>query len=377
MGYALINPKMLSWSRTREGLSVHEIARKFNKSEEQIIDWEDGKIALTFGQAQNWAKYTNTAFGFLFLKTPPPVDEIPIPDRRTVSGLNKIISPELRLTLNDVLYKQQWYKSYLEKNNIRINPVFGLFSINDGINAVVMDIRKHIKVDIPPKKGNWEDLFRVLVFKIEDIGILVMRNGVVKNKTTKPLSVKDFRGFCIYDELAPVIFINTNDSKSAQLFTLIHELSHLWINSSSLSNLEELNHDKEELFCNQVASEFLVPSYIFESEWKKVKNNWVERISELVSIFRVSRWVIARKALTLNLISYTEYNDYVSKLNEKKESKGQADYNTVQKVRVSPTLAKAVASEALSGRMLLRDAQSLIGIKPSKLANFAKKELNF
>lgn len=377
MGHALINHKMLIWSRRREGLSVHEIARKFNKSEDQIIEWEEGKITLTFGQAQNWAKYTNTAFGFLFLKNPPPVDEIPIPDRRTVSGLNKIISPELRITINDVLYKQQWYKSYLEKNDIRIHPVFGLFSINDGIDAIVANIRKHIKVDIPPKKGNWEDLFRVLVSKIEDIGILVMRNGVVKNKTSKPLSVKDFRGFCIYDELAPVIFINTNDSKSAQLFTLIHELSHLWINSSSLSDLEQLSHDKEELFCNQVAAEFLVPSKIFESEWKKIKHNWVEQIHELVSIFKVSRWVIARKALTLKFISYTEYNDYVNKLNEKKETKGQADYNTIQKVRVSPTLAKAVASEALSGRMLLRDAQSLIGIKPSKLANFAKKELNF
>lgn len=72
----------------------------------------------------------------------------------TVSGLNKIISPELRLTLNDILYKQQWHKSYLEKNNIQVNPVFGSFSINDGINTVVIDMRKHIRVDIPPKKGN-------------------------------------------------------------------------------------------------------------------------------------------------------------------------------------------------------------------------------
>lgn len=92
---------------------------------------------------------------------------------------------------------------------------------------------------------------------------------LLKNKITKPLSVKDFRGFCIYNELAPVIFINTNDSKSAQLFTLIHELSHLWINGSSLSDLDELNHDKEEMFCNQVAAEYLVPSIFLKVSGKK------------------------------------------------------------------------------------------------------------
>ncbi|AZS50675.1 ImmA/IrrE family metallo-endopeptidase [Entomomonas moraniae] len=379
MGQALINPKMLTWSRNREGLSVEQMSIKFKKSQEMILEWEQGVSKLTFNQAMEWARYTHTPFGYLYLKN-PPVETINIPDRRTIDGAKKNISPELRDTINDVLIKQEWYKDYLIKNDLITESVVGNFTLQDNYNKVVSDIRKKLAIEIPPTKGKWDDLFRDIIKKIESLGVLVMRNGIVKNNTSRPLSVEDFRGFAIYDEIAPVIFINTNDAKSAQLFTLIHELAHLWIGSSAISNLTNINdNDNEETFCNAVAAEYLVPSDLFKNKWESLSPDNIEECAlELSKYFRVSKWVIARRALTLSLISKQEYQEYINIINDKVKSStnGSGNYNKMQKARVSNTLARAVTSEALNSRILLSDAYDLIGIKPSNLASFAEKELN-
>lgn len=199
-----------------------------------------------------------------------------------------------------------------------------------------------------------------------------MRSGVVKNNNTRPISVDDFRGFCIADKIAPVIFINTNDAKAAQIFTLIHELAHLVLGQSAISDLSINSREKEEMICNAAAAEYLTPEVIFLKKWNE-SLSIEENIDDLRSIFRVSSWVIVRRALDLKLISKHEYSRYVSLINEKSTSSG-GDYNRNQKVRSSERLTVAVVTQALEGKMLLREAQSLTGIQPNKLYEFAQKE---
>src|SRR5699024_535018 len=106
-------------------------------------------------------------------------------------------------------------------------------------------------------RGTWEDYFRLLVQRIEQAGILVMRESYIHHHT-RPLSVQEFRGFAIADALAPVVFINQADAPAARLFTLIHELAHIWIGQTGVSDANPQTKRKEEIFCNAVAAEFLV-----------------------------------------------------------------------------------------------------------------------
>lgn len=372
MARAFINNKMLTWARERASLSVAYMADKMKKSADTIEEWEKGAKHISFAEAQNFAELTHISFGFLYLDKPPE-ENLPIPDRRTIGSRDVDVSLELRETLNDIMIKVDWYKEYIIENGIGPVDLVGKFTTDTDCPTLVSELRSRLNVTIPPNKGKWEDLFSSLIKEVERNGILVMKNGVVKNNTHRPISVNDFRGFCIADKHSPAIFINNNDAKSAQLFTLIHELAHLMLGESAISDISHNAKTKEEALCNSVAAEYLVPEIIFIDNWA-AHEDWTENVPHLINVFRVSRWVIARRALTLGLISSEEYIAYVGKINDKSPG-GGGSYPRTQKGRVSETFARAVVTQALEGRMLLREAQRLTGIRPSKLYEFAQKEL--
>ncbi|UAN57979.1 ImmA/IrrE family metallo-endopeptidase [Serratia sp. JSRIV004] len=372
MAQAYINNRMLTWARIRAALSISYVAGKMKKKPEVIEGWEDGSQSITFSEAQKFAELTHVPFGFLYLDKPLE-EKLPIPDRRTVGSRDVDVSLELKDTLNDIMTKVDWYKDYAKENYFEPVELVGKFGATDNVHNIVQEIRNKLNVTIPPKKGKWEDLLFLLIKEIERNGVLVMKNGVVKNNTHRPIDVNDFRGFCLADKYSPVIFINNNDAKSAQLFTLIHELAHIMIGESGISDVSHATDSKQEILCNAVAAEYLVPERIFCDNWNNY-DDWTENIPHLVNVFRVSRWVIARRALTLGFITEESYVSFVAKINDKSPG-GGGSYPRTQKGRVSETFAKAVVTQALEGKILLREAQRLTGIRPSKLLEFAQKEL--
>lgn len=188
--------------------------------------------------------------------------------------------------------------------------------------------------------------------------------------------MQEFRGFAISDPLAPVIFVNQADAPSARLFTLIHELAHIWIGKSGISDASPDTHRREEVFCNAVAAEFLVPEAEFEAHWRDA-DDWKENLPVLEAHFRVSTWVIARRALTLGRITRDEYRNYVDDLLEqyrkREKSQGGPTFYRTQKGQIRETFSKALVSEALSGRVLLRDAGNLLNMKPYRITTYAKE----
>jgi Zn-dependent peptidase ImmA (M78 family)/DNA-binding XRE family transcriptional regulator len=378
MTQAMINPDILSWARQRAGLDVHALARKLNVDEEKLVSWEQGEVRPTFKQAQNYAHNTYVPFGYLFLKHPPK-DELPIPDLRTVGDHTKReISINLRDVVRDVLQRQLWYQEYQTERGADPVIVVGSLSVQAPVLTIVADMKVNLGLKPWPERDSWEDYTRELISRIESLGILVMRSGMVGSNTHRLLSIDEFRGFAIADQFAPVIFINTADCPEARLFTLIHELTHIWLGESGISDANPHNQRQLEQLCNAVAAEFLAPQDEFNAHWQTDTNNWKVNLPLLSSHFHVSQWVIARRALELRLITDIEYWTYVNKLQadyKAREKDGSPTYNRLQTGKVSKRLAQAVVSEALSGRMLLRDAWQLIGIKPDKLAAYARKEL--
>lgn len=375
---ALINPEILRWARSRARISAGTLAKSIGTAEDNVLAWEDGAKRPSFNQAMNYAHHTHIPFGYLYLAK-PPVEDLPLPDLRTVNGREPSYSLALRDTIRWAMERQDWYRSWLTSQGYEKNEVVGILSINDGVPAVVVSMREKLGIPEMPKRGTFDDYFTKLVQSIENIGILVMRNSIVNNNTSRPLSVDEFRGFAMSDALAPVIFVNTADCPEARLFTLIHELTHIWIGKSGVSDAEPQTHNREEIFCNAVAAELLAPEREFRIAWKHFED-WKDNLPFITRTFHVSEWVIARRALTLGFISQADYGNFIgSKIaaHKARNKDGAPPYSRLQTGRISKTLAKAVASEALSGRMLFRDASRLMGIKPHKISEYSKKELGF
>ena len=131
MGRAHVTPRLMAWARRRRGLSVEEVAKKLSVKSEAILDWEVGERQPTFRQAQKYAHVLHIPFGYLYLSD-PPIEELPLPDFRTMPGeAPREPSPDLLDLLSDVLGKQQWFREYRRLEGIEELPFVGRFKPTD------------------------------------------------------------------------------------------------------------------------------------------------------------------------------------------------------------------------------------------------------
>ena len=372
---AHINPTMLRWARGRLGLDVHTAAKAAHVKAEQLERWEMGDGLPTFKQAQNVAHALHAPFGFFFLQQPP--EEAPLlPDLRTVGGA-QVEKPSVNLieTIQHTLQRQAWYADYQQEQGAQPLPFVGKFKVNANPHIVAADIRQVLGIDIEQGQRQWDVYQRDLIQAAEQAGILVMRSGIVGSNTRRKLDVSEFRGFAISHATAPVIFINAADAPAARLFTLLHELAHIWLGSSGISNAAHGNTRQEEVACNAIAGEFLTPADIFHQAWANASPDLPVRLAELARRFHVSQLVVARRALDLGLINRETYNNfYLAELERfrQAESQGGSYYRNAGS-KNSTRFAKAVIAEAFSGRLLLRDAGKLLGVQPANLRAFAEQ----
>jgi Zn-dependent peptidase ImmA (M78 family) len=252
----------------------------------------------------------------------------------------------------------------------------------DNPEAVATDILKTLGLerDWAKEESNWMNALIRLRHCVDAAGILLFFNGVVGNNTSRPLNPDEFRGFVLCDAYAPLIFINGADAKAAQMFTLAHELAHLWIGQDGVSNFTALESgaDKSEKFCNKAAAEFLVPAAVLRECWSEVMRE-ADPWQSLARRFRVSELVAARRALDLDLISreaffafYRKYQEGERDRREKDKGKSGGSFWNTQNVRVGERFGRAVVRAAREERLLYRDASHLIGMNGTTFDKFAR-----
>lgn len=372
---AQINHRMLTWARERSGIALPEFAAKCGVTVDRLRDWEDGKHPLTFNQAQNYAQKAHVPFGYLFLRQ-PPVDELPIPDLRTLGdrGVDRP-SAELLDLVKMTVQRQQWYRDYLLGELVAPCDVVGRGRGKDNVLDIVSDMRQQLSVGLHPTRGDSDEYYRKLVEKIESLGVLVMRESFLGHYT-RMFRVDEFRGFAIADEYAPVIFVNHADAPGPRLFTLIHELCHIWLGITGLSDGSEDAHRDSEKLCNAVAAEFLVPEAEFRPLWRALED-WKVNLPSLEAHFRVSKWVIARRALTLGYISAIQYQNFISEQialwKQREKSDQKISHYRVKNAQISSNFSRAVLSQAFNGHILLREAGELLNVKPANIQKFANE----
>jgi Zn-dependent peptidase ImmA (M78 family) len=254
------------------------------------------------------------------------------------------------------------------------------------VNAVADDMAERLGIDDQLRKEclTWQNFFVAFVQHAERLGILVMRSGVVRHNPRRTLTVEEFRGFAISDRLAPLVFINSKDAKAAQIFTLAHELAHIWIGASGVSNpkpkarISEHSNDIEQ-FCNRVAAQLLVPADEFEKRWLAHKSI-TDNLRAIATYFRVSSIVVLRRAYELGKISYQLFSKLLDEEHkrfqsrQKEDEEGGGNFWASFGARNSPTLVRAILESVKRNTVTYRDAANLLGIRVSTLLNHPSVE---
>ncbi len=371
-----VKPELLKWAIYRMG-DPTPIEVKFPK----LASWLNGELQPTLKQLESFAKATSTPLGYFFLSKPPE-ETFPIPHYRTISDKQSSNpSPNLIETVHTMERRQDWMREYLiDVGQDPLDFVGSAKEIHDPkIIADLMRKKMNLETNWASRRGTWQNALSDLLQRIQDIGILVMINGIVGNSTRRKLDVEEFRGFVLVDEYAPLIFVNGADGKAAQMFTLAHELAHVWIGLSAAFDLSLLqpSDDKIERLCNESAAEFLVPENDFNQLWNEIKND-KNKYQQAARYFKVSELVAVRRALDLEFITFEDYKEFYE-IREKEEeeraknkSGGGGDFHNNANWRIGPKFADAIIGQVKEGKTLYRDAYKLTGIKGMTFDNFVK-----
>ncbi len=366
-----IDPKILLWAIERAGFGLDEFFEKLPNAEK----WIAREKNPTAKQLEDFSKKVHLPFGYLFLPEPPK-ERLPIPFFRT-SGKTTKVSLNVYDTVVLLQQRQDWLRNYLKDLEFEKLSFVGRFSQSRDFQAIVNDIRSTLNLDEDwaSHHSTWTDALAALTNTIEDRGIITIFNGVVENNTSRPIEVKECRGFVLVDEFAPFMFVNNSDSKSAQMFTVVHELAHIWTGKSAGFDFRQLlpAADPNEILCDKVAAEFLVPAQAFRRVWAKMPN-----LKSCSRFFKVSELVIARRALDTEKISkasfFEFYDEYINRDFDKRASQQSGgDFYATAKKRLSMTFAAHIHNALTSGKLLYRDAYTLTSLKGKTFQTFYEK----
>ena len=370
-----VNPVLLRWARERAGLRQEDLTAKYRK----LPDWESGDIQPTLRQIEKFSRTVHVPVGYLFLSEPPE-KAIPIADFRTLSGRAVMRpSPNLLDTIYACQERQSWYRDFARVTGEFDLNFVGSASLKMPPETVATQIRDSLGFDLTTRRecSTWTDALRLLIRLAEKAGILVMVSGIVMSNSHRHLDPAEFRGFSLCDPLAPLVFINGKDTKAAQMFTLAHELAHIWLGVSALSNIGSVPNAgtySEEVWCNAVAAELLVPHDALQSELL-INEPLADTLTRLSRFFKVSTLVILRRLLDAEMLNRKQFDIFWEKEIERlrtmsqSRSSGGGDFYRTTVARVGKRFARALVVSTLEGQTLYRDAFRMLGIKNTKTFN--------
>ena len=350
---------------------------------EILVAWQKGEKTPTYNKVLEISRATGIPLGYFFLNKPPQED-VSLVNYRTVKSIDlKQPSRALKTTLLDMELVQDWLSNQLIKDGYDKNNYVKSLNKNANIITLSQIVRKNLNIDIEWFKScrNTEDSFKFLRQAISDSGVVVMANGIVRNNTSKNLSIDEFRAFALVDDYAPLIFINTNDSINGKLFSLLHEYVHIGLGKNSLYNDRCSCHSeisKVEQICNAVAAEILVPQEIFNNQWSLLdtSEDIEKNINKLARHFKCGVVVVARKALENHYISREQYSSIANNAVQnfkKKKTKGGDFYRSLNS-KIDTNFLNYLISSVEKGNTLYTEAFRLTNTN-SKTFNNLKTQV--
>ena len=347
-----VKPELFRWARERAGIHVDALVKRFPR----YLEWESGEKQPTLKQLEKLALATHAPIGSFFLSE--PLDEpVPIPDMRTIG--NEFVgrpSVELLDTVYLCLQRQDWYRDYARIEGEDSLPFVGSATTQSDIETTAEKIRAELSFDVEERRNlrTWTEALRRFIEQADALGVLVMTSGIVGNNTHRRLDPEEFRGFALSDDLAPLVFINGADTKAAQMFTLAHELAHIWLGESALSDVDVVSVPAHEVegWCNRVAAELLVPlTSLFESY--RESEDHPNQLNRLARQFKVSTLVVLRRLYDGGAFDQdalqTAYGRELDRITNIQSTSGGSFHPTL-KARVGRRFGGAIVTSTLGGR---------------------------
>lgn len=367
-----VAPEILRWAVERSGKEPEALERRFPK----LNAWLERTSAPTFKQLEDFAAATYTPFGYFFLPAPPE-EPLPIPDFRTrrAEALRKP-SGDLLDTIYLCQQRQAWFEEFAREEGLEPVRLVGSLTRDTPAADAARAIREAIAFDLEQRREDrtWAEALRRMIQSVEDAGILIMVSGIVGSNTHRKLDPEEFRGFALAHPLAPLIFVNGADSKSAQMFTIAHELAHLALGESALSDAEPsvFPDEQTEQWCNQVAAEVLVPLAVLQQELQAAEPV-AAATARLARRFKVSSLVILRRLFEAGVFRNREqfWAAYTAESQRLREITGGGeggDFYRTLGARVSRRFEYALVANTLGGRTTFREALRLLGFR--RMATF-------
>ena len=363
-----LSPKVIEWAAKRAGVPLDDVANKVSRRPQRILEGQ-----MTLGQAEKFATLTNLPLGYLFLRDVPAQRDIPLPDFRSIQD-REPLGIDFFDVFDDIQYKQQWFRDYLIE--VGANELSFVGSVAPGATPekVATAISDTLQLDRERMRtaGSPESLYSYLAQCSESAGMLVFKNGVVGSNNSRPLSVSQFRGFAIADPFCPAIFINGADAGAAWAFTLLHEVAHIALGQSAITDSSPKSSNTTEALCNAAAAEVLVPKVDFLREWGRQRGEPETKLETLRLYFKVSKVVVARRALDARFIDYATYSRIYALARRAASSSGGDFYATLG-TRNGKKFSSTVSELAYSGELGLRHAARLLNTSPSNVLNYYER----
>ncbi len=377
---ALVKPAVLKWARESLNLSLAEAAKKIGVKASKLSAWESEPATSTptIGQLRKAAAVYKRPLAVFFLSDPPRDFDALKDFRRLPDPTQATPSPALNLEIRRAQMRRETaleLAAGLAIEPLRIQTLRSNFNDAEHLAA---EARRILGVTLEAQCG-WRERYEALhgwIAALERAGILVFQTGAV------PL--EEARGFSISANLYPVIVVNAKDSPRGRVFTLIHEFAHVLLNRGGLCDLHttrrQSSQDEDvEVFCNQVAGAFLLPSTEFLREpavaGKAVRAPWEEReVRQLAEKYSVSQEVVLRRLLTLGRISQSFYRQRRQELIEayKREAKrtqgGFAPYHVLKMRDLGRAFTRLVLEAYHTETINSSDVAEMLGVKLKHLS---------
>ena len=362
-----VRPQLLEWALARSGITPSEWDKRFPK----YSLWRSNQAKPTVKQLEDFARKTYTPIGYLLLDE-PPAEGVPIPDFRTVRDKPlEVVSANLLDTVYVCQARQEWFRDHQLLNGEPPVPFVGAATLGMPVVRVVQEMRASLSwtSETRNQAKSWDGALVSIRESAEGIGVLVMISGIVGSNTHRKLNPKEFRGFALADSYAPLVFVNGVDSKAAQVFTLAHELAHLWLGQTALSDLDPRSSRtyQEERWCNEVAAELLVPMREFRAAFDESKGLRVQ-LQPLAEHFRVSTEVVLGRIREAGALSWGQFIEELRIERERiaaipPEERSGGNYYTSKPVQVGKIFARELIASTLEGRTPYTEAFRLLHVR--------------
>jgi len=377
-----INREILRWARTSAKVSLDKAAKTISKNTkaDKIKDWEaaDGTDSPTESQLKKLARLYRRPVEIFSL----PFIPREFPKLKDFRATKTDLGTAVIFMMREIQDKQEWLRNFYAKNRTSKLPFVGRYNIKSDPEMVARDIRKTLGINVAT---NTLKPLKYWVDKAESKRIFITLSSNFHSRLK--LDSDEFKGFAIADVYAPFIFINSEDWDHGQLFSLAHELAHIWIGVSGISNDTGIIGKTSDLhpverFCNEVAVRLLMPAEDLQLFVPNKGEVQFKHIAKMGRKLGLSQRSIAIQAERHGIISAEQckefirnaddaWKEFLAKEARKPKSSGGPNYYIMQLRRNSKGFSNVVIDSYNKGKVSGADASRLLNMRE---ANFGKFE---